>query len=406
MRLLHTSDWHIGKMLYGASRRRDHEVVVAEIVEIARDFRPDLILHTGDLFDASMPSVEDMRLAIEMLDELSAIAPVLVIRGNHENPNLFALFNQLRGNDRLRFVGRAHAPDNGGIIEYGTADDERILVACLPFVNSAVYIAEFGDPAFWTSVYSENLAKVETIFGQALKAASDPNRDISVFAAHLHVTGSILANSERKVHIDDYATRPDAIPLVTYAAFGHIHKPQEIGGRPAARYAGSPIQIDFGELDERKSVVLVEARPGYNADVRLAELSGGRQLRRFRGTLDQLKVAAPSLEHSLASVVVERPDSTRMIFDRVCELLPETAVLRVDVADFRAAAQAVESHESGDDRDLPELFGSYLAERGGSGGADPAYLGALFSQALHASRAQERLIFDVLEAQATEASPT
>jgi exonuclease SbcD len=404
MRLLHTSDWHIGKFLYGESRRPDHVVVVAEIVAIARDFAPDLILHTGDLFDASMPSVDDMRLAIEMLDELSAIAPVVVIRGNHENANLFALFNQLRGNDRRRFVGRAQAPQNGGILEYPTAASERIRLACLPFVNSTAYIAEFGDPSFWTSVYSENLAKVESIFGQALRMTSDPQHDISVFAAHLHVTGSILAHSERKVHIDDYATRPDAIPLVTYAAFGHIHKPQEIGGRASARYAGSPIQIDFGEIDERKSVVLVEARPGYNADVRLAELSGGRQLRRFRGTLDQLAAAAPSLAGSLASIVIERPDSTRLLFDRVRELLSETAVLRVDVANFQDAARAVESHGPGDDRDLPELFGSYLADRG-AGATDPAYIGELFAKALHASRAQERLIFDVLEAERTEAMP-
>lgn len=395
MRLLHTSDWHLGKLTDNVSRRPDHECIAAEIVTIARDFAPDLILHTGDLFDAFMPSVEDMRFAAEALDELADVAPVVVLCGNHENPKLFALFNRLRGNDRLRFVDKARPPRVGGILEYPTRDGERIRLAALPFVRNTTYIEDFADPATWSSVYGDNIAFVERVYGEAL-AEGDIKRDISIFAAHLHVTGAVLARSERTVHIDDYATRPEAIPIVTYAAFGHIHKPQDIGGRGWARYAGSPLQIDFGEVGERKSIVLVEAKPGGNVRRELAELRGGRPLRQVRGTLDAIATQSDGLAGSLARVTVEHSGALRLMFERVAELLPETTLLRVDVLDPNRHVEAVEPASGAVEADLGELFGAYVSEHGNAA-ADNKRVVAVFNDALRATRAQQHLTFVELD---------
>ncbi len=396
MRLLHTSDWHLGKTTDGVSRRPDHEAIAAEIAAIARDLRPDLILHTGDLFDVSMPAVEDLRLGIEMLEELAAIAPVAVLCGNHENPKLFALFDRLRGSERMRFIDRPRAPANGGILHYPTRDGERIRLASLPFVRNSTYVAEFRDPALWTSVYGDNLAFVERTFDEAL-AQSDFSRDIALFAAHVHVTGAVLARSEREVHIDDYATRPEAIPSVTYAAFGHIHKPQEIAGRPWARYAGSPIPIDFGEIDERKSIVFVEAKPGVNPyPPRLVELSGGRPLRRMQGTLESLAARAVESAGSLARVIVEHAGSPSALYDRVADVLPGTTLLRVDILDPNRQIAAVEPLAGGEEPDLATMFDAYLAAEGAPAD-DNEQLREVFEDAMKALRGGATMSFPELE---------
>jgi exonuclease SbcD len=386
MRLLHTSDWHLGRTTYNVARRPDHLAVHAETVAIAREFRPDLILHTGDLFDATAPAFDDMRLGIEMLDELAAIAPVVVLAGNHDSPKLFSVFSLLRGaQSRIRFVDRARSAANGGILTIPARDGEAIRLAPIPFIRNTAFIEDFAAAEDWSSVYGDNVARVEAALGGALQAGYDPSRETLVFAAHLFVVGATLANSERKVHVDDYGTRAETIPFVTYAAFGHIHKPQALPGRTWARYAGSPIQLDFGELGERKSVVLVEARPGQPARVEPAPLTGGRPLRRLAGTLDELARQADDAAGALATVAVTTPVPTMALFNLVQERLPRTVLLDVEERCTGASLAAVEADAAGAaEPSIDDLFREYLA---GAGAADAdneriaSYFGALLRAA-------------------------
>src|SRR5664279_5441429 len=117
-RMFHTSDWHVGKPLRGVSRTPDHEVVLAEIVAQARDAKPDLIIHSGDVFDGLRPATADLRLALGVLNELGAIAPKVVLAGNHDYGALFDGFAMLLGTDSpVRFVSKARPPADGGIVE-------------------------------------------------------------------------------------------------------------------------------------------------------------------------------------------------------------------------------------------------------------------------------------------------
>lgn len=89
-RLLHTSDWHLGHILHGHPRDEDFDAVLAEIVAIARESQPDLIVHSGDLFHSSRPTVRDMFRAMRALRELAAIAPTVVVAGNHDSPTTWS----------------------------------------------------------------------------------------------------------------------------------------------------------------------------------------------------------------------------------------------------------------------------------------------------------------------------
>jgi exonuclease SbcD len=262
VKLLHVSDWHLGRVTYNEPRVADHDAVLSEIITVARSAQPDVICHTGDLFDHVRPAYSDMVRGINALQELGSIAPVLVICGNHDSPALFALFAQMIGADSpIRFIDKARLPTDGGVHHFDTRQGEVVRIAPLPFVHANRMVDAFEDPATWMTSYADRIHQIESALAKGLADGFDNRRDIGVFAAHLHVGGAHFSGSERPIHVSDtYASRLEHLPTVTYAAFGHIHQPQALPGSVVVgRYAGSPIQLDFGEVGEQKSVVLVEA---------------------------------------------------------------------------------------------------------------------------------------------------
>ena len=245
MKLLHVSDWHLGRVTYNEPRAEDHDTTLAEIIALARSERPDLICHTGDLFDHARPAVPDMKRGMTVLQELAAVAPVVVICGNHDSPALFSLFAQVMGPDsRIHLIDKARLPSAGGLLRFDTADGHVLRLAPLPFVHANRMVDAFEDPRQWMAVYADRIHLIESALAKGLTEGFDNSRDIAVFAAHLYVAGARLSYSERPIHISDtYASRLEHLPAVSYAAFGHIHQPQALPGSAlTGRYAGSPIR--------------------------------------------------------------------------------------------------------------------------------------------------------------------
>src|SRR5581483_8465632 len=190
----------------------------------------------------------------------------------------------------IRFVFKPLPPDQGGILEF-PAGDELVRVAPVPFISATRAVDFFEEPSGWNAQYSLRIAKIMEVLNGGLTDGYQPRKHVLLTASHLFVAGAQFSNSERKLHVtDQYATRVEHLPTVSYAAFGHIHKPQALPGtqQPGA-YAGSPIQLDYGEEGEQKRIVLVEAPAGQPASIVSQPLSGGRQLRKFIGTIDDLK---------------------------------------------------------------------------------------------------------------------
>jgi exonuclease SbcD len=365
MRILHTSDWHIGKSLRSIDRRVDHEKVTAEIVDIARKDRPHLIIHSGDLFDTPYPAVDAMKFGLDVVRELAAIAPVVVLRGNHDSEPLFEVFASLVGDgSRLVFVPRARV-DEKAIIEIPvTQTGELARVATLPFVHNSRYIAKFDDPNMYGAVYAERMRQIQRVLRDLL-ANDRSDHDVLLFTAHMFVQGAKPSWTEREVDIaDDYGTKAaDIPPIVSYAAFGHIHKPQQIEHAGVlARYAGSIVQMDFGERGEAKSVVMVEAKAGAAAHI-LAEyqLSAGRQLVEVRGTLEEITRDAHLYRDKICKVVVSVDDVVPDLRAQVGRILAGAAIYDVSAdnpawrAQIREATQAPPPQLSIDD-----LFGEFL----------------------------------------------
>jgi exonuclease SbcD len=365
-RILHISDWHVGAALYRCDRSADHDAVLGATVALAEEHRPDLVLHTGDVFDALMPGHRAMRQGVDALQRLGAIAPVVVVAGNHDHPRLFEVFERLVGPaSAVTFVPRVRRPSDGGIIDRETAAGERLRIAPVPFIHQNRFVDWFGDDTRIHATYADKLRAINRALHEALVDGYDPSSDVLLYAAHLHIAGAVLGGSERRVHVtQEYAAGPDALPAVSYAALGHIHKPQDVTGAVTAAYAGSPLALDFGERDEQKSVALVDCEPGRPAQVTRLPLTGARPLRLLRGPVAEVEAAARSVGEAIVRVVVETEDPVDGIVDHLRALMPDAQIVEIveDVANRRLEP----AHLAAEDRErtIDELFDEYLAEHG------------------------------------------
>jgi exonuclease SbcD len=323
MRFLHTADWHVGRSIRGRSRAVEFDQAVTEVVGIAVQEGVDAVLLAGDLYDHRSPAPEADALVFEALVRLhEAAIRVVAIPGNHDSAIRLEALAKLLTPIGVSMVPRVVPPDQGSLVELAIGD-ERALVACVPFVPER----RFGDAAAlfratedWYQSYAEGM-------GRLLVAMTEPFTPdaINVLLAHLFTDGAIPGGGEHQITIGiEYAVSPSRLPATaSYIALGHVHRPQAVRGAPSpTRYAGSLLQLDFGETEQNKSVALVDATPGKPARVREVALTSGRKLLDVEGTLDQVLAKGEQLPDGYLRVFVDTDGPVPGIAERIRDALP------------------------------------------------------------------------------------
>lgn len=327
MRFLHTADWHVGRQIRGRSRAEEFRAALGEVVGIAVQEGVDAVLVAGDVYEHAAPTPEADALVFEAFLRLhEAGVAVVAIPGNHDSAARFEAFAGLLRSVGVRVVPRVRPPAEGGIVEVPSrSGDEVAEVACVPFVPER----RFGDAAAlfegserWFQAYAQGMGDLL----EALAAGFTPGR-AHVVLAHLFTDGALVTpgGGERELTIGmAYAVPPSRLPgTVSYLALGHVHLPQDVRGSPApARYAGSLLQLDFGEAGQRKSVTIVDVAPGTPAKVREVPLTAGRPLADVRGTLDAVIARGRELGDAYIRAFVETDGPVPGIADRVRAELP------------------------------------------------------------------------------------
>lgn len=394
MKLLHTSDWHLGRRMGRRSRDSEFDAVLSEIAEIAQQTEPDLIVHSGDLFDRYTPAPGDLLRAVRALEALRAAAPVVVIGGNHDSPHWFDVLDYFfraatrRDGHEIAFVHTAADGSGGGqVIDTPSRDKtQRIRLAALPFIHPNRFMHLFPGLGTTDGAYAQGLRGLQEDLVARLREGFSPERDVLVFAAHLYIGGVLLSHSERHLDVSEaYATSPDDLPSVAYCALGHIHKPQPLSStRATARYAGSPLQLDFGECDETKSVVLVEADPQRPTRITTRPLQAGRRLKRFEGTLEELASRAEEFSDTYLKVTVTSDELIPQLAQKVATAVPGAVV--VDIDEDCAETRVTPLEDSDLPTAEPELadsFRAYLTRRGTQGRVADDVLAAFASLLQH-----------------------
>jgi exonuclease SbcD len=301
------------------------------------------------------------------LRELAAVAPTVVVAGNHDSPTYFEFLGFMSGPScgrGLFFVDRVRPAREGGVLTFdASGGEERIRLAVLPFVHPNRFWQRSSASGTSYADYAEGMRSLQGELKEALYEGYDPERDILAFTAHVFVTGAQTSPSERAVS-DDFATPPEDLPVVSYAALGHIHRPQAVEPlKFTARYAGSPLPMDFGEANETKSVVIVDAVPGRPVRALPRRLSSGRRLAHFTGTLDELKAAAAQYDGTFLKPVITGEEPDGLLSQKIADIVPH-AILINPIPARQAADGTVLDGDPGDEPELPDAFRAYLASKG------------------------------------------
>lgn len=265
MRFLHTSDWHVGRTIRGKSRELEHEAALQQVLTHAKEADIDCVLMAGDIFDTSSPAPDSERLVYGFFQELHGLGiPAVVIAGNHDHPRRFDAIAPLLRTMNVNLIGEPRAAGAGGTFEIRSRDGkETAVVAALPWIaerHAVDFVALQEGVAASLLNYAEQVA-------QAMQNVSGPFTPdtINVLMAHALVNNSVIgppkAGGERELHMamGIYGIQRERFPgTAQYIAFGHVHRSQELVKSPAAWYSGSLMQLDFGEVEQDKSVNLVE----------------------------------------------------------------------------------------------------------------------------------------------------
>ena len=383
MRFLHTSDWHVGKVLKGHDRLDEHRAVLAEIVAIADEQRVDAVFVVGDLFETALPSPDAQQLVWETLIALRRTgAEVIVVAGNHDNAGLFEAMSALFAAIGITMVGRPRRPNAGGIVRFSARETgEPVEVALLPFVSqrgivtSLHLMGEDMAAAQLSQTYALRMQRVISALSDAFTSDA-----IRVFLVHAHVHGGLLGGGEREAQtIFDYGISPAVFPTTAhYVGLGHLHRMQKVAGPCPIHYCGSPVQVDFGEEADSKQVLLVEVSPRTPARATPVRLTQPRVLRTVEGSESELRQRQGEFGDALLRIRVKDTPRSAGLADRIREWFPNALEVRIEIETVDESTRPEARHDL---RSPAALFADFLAESNVS----DERLTALFSQLLDAA---------------------
>ena len=351
MKLFHLSDLHIGKLLCGYSLRENQERVLSRIVTYAQEEHPDAILICGDIYDKSAPSGEAYVMFDRFLEALSEIRPripVLIIAGNHDSPErlsyasaflekhsiYLSVFPPVREDEYLKKITLED--------EYGPVD---------------FYLLPFLKPGYLRPLLPEGSAfsYEEAVRFLLSREKIDSGRRNVILSHQFYMAGQSepeTCDSEVAVAMAGGLDKIDisVLDAFDYAALGHLHGSQKVG-RMSARYCGTPYKYSVSEERHHKAVTVVElGKKGEELQLRFLPLSGLQDVRKLRGTLEEVLAAAESAApspsagqssvsgvcHDFVSVTITDEQEPYRIRERLEERYDHLLELRVDNARTRA----------------------------------------------------------------------
>lgn len=321
MRILHTSDWHLGRSFHREGMLTHQAAYVDHLLEVVSAERVNLVVVAGDIYDRALPSVDAVRLADESLVRLAASsAKVVLTSGNHDSAQRLGFSSRLI--DSAGVFIRADASTVGRPIEL---DDEHgpVAVYGVPYLDPHAVaepwqLAERSHQAALT----EAMTRVRT----DLAARSPSTR--SVVLAHAFVAGAEPSDSERDISVGGVARVPvEVFDGVDYAALGHLHGRQTL--TDAIRYSGSPLAYSFSEAGHRKGSWLVELGADGLAGAEFIDAPVPRPLARLRGTLEELLADAAHTEHESwwVEAVLTDADRPTQAMERLRRRFPHALLL-------------------------------------------------------------------------------
>ncbi len=378
MKILHTSDWHLGRSLHGAKRYDEFAAFLDWLVHSIEHNDIDVLLVAGDVFDNSAPSNRAQALYYRFLSRVagSNCRHVVIVAGNHDSPTFLSAPSALLKALDVHVIGQASAdPGDQVLVLEDGANFAQLIVCAVPYLRDRdIRVAEAGE-----SIEDKDRKLIDGIRNHyaAVAALAEQRRKqlggaIPIVAmGHLFAAGgqTIDGDGVRELYVGSLAHVSAAIfaPVFDYVALGHLHVAQKVNDSQTIRYSGSPLAMGFGEAHQQKSVCLVEFS-GAATSVSLLEVPVFQQLERIAGDW-------PAIEHRLVEllatdstawleIIYQGDDVMGDLRQRVESALADTALRVLRIRNNRVVERVLgrmHDDETLDDLGINDVFERCLA---------------------------------------------
>jgi exonuclease SbcD len=315
LRILHSSDWHLGRTL-GEKRRYDEFAAFLDwIIDTIHAEAIDAVLIAGDIFDTTAPSHRALQLYYDFLQKVgkSRCRHVVLIGGNHDSASLLAAPQRLLRALDVHVVAAATDPIDDEIVVLKAADGSPEMIICaVPYLRDRdIRKVDAGES--YTDKQAKLIQGIQDHYAAVVQLAEEKRSKLGdqiplVAMGHLFTAGgqTMEGDGVRELYVGSLAHVSAAMfpPTLDYVALGHLHIPQKIGGNELRRYSGSPIPMSFGEYKQEKCVVVVDFI-GRAGTIKLFPIPKFQRLERIRGDLAAIKSQLAELVASEKSIWTE-----------------------------------------------------------------------------------------------------
>jgi len=390
MRILHTSDWHLGKTLEQFSRLNEQEEFLEEFTSIVKNNNIDLVLIAGDIYDNGNPPARAEKMFYSTLNEItkSGKTAVLVIAGNHDNPERLVAASSLAYEHGVVLLGEPKSIAREGVFgEFNTDNkcDFEILVSGEGYLEvsirgekAVIITLPYPSEKRLNEVLSTGLGDAERQksysdrIGELLLKLSEKYRDdsINLVVSHLYAMGGEESGSERSIQLGgSLSVSPDKFPAkAQYTALGHLHRPQKVPGtKGKIRYSGSPIQYSKSEINYSKGAYIVDVKAGQDAEISQIMFRNYKPIEVWKCESVEEALQKCELEGE-KNIWVYLEIKTKEIIST--ENIKEMKRLRADIVSIQPIIDDFESNEelldSLREKSMEEMFKEYFTKaRGG-----------------------------------------
>lgn len=381
LKVLHTSDWHLGRTLYGRKRYEEFEAFLNWLVETIQDNDVDVLLVAGDVFDTTTPSNRAQELYYRFLFRIaeSCCRHVVIIAGNHDSPSfLNAPKTLLRALDVHVVGAKTESAEDELVVLSDKSGAVELIVCAVPYLRDRdIRLAEAGE-----SIEDKEKKLLEGIrnhYSEVVSLAeqkrAEQGHDIPIVGmGHLFTAGGKTVDGDgvRELYIGSLAHVTSGIfpDSLDYVALGHLHVPQKVNDSELIRYCGSPIPMGFGEAKQQKRVCLIEFNSRL-ASVQEVDIPKFRQLERVSGDWEAISNRVAELIAADSAVWLEIVYQGSSVFsdlrERLDEVLDGSQVEVLRIKNNRVIDRVLEqsSHEESlDELDLNQVFERCLDQHG------------------------------------------
>ncbi|MNQ38336.1 Nuclease SbcCD subunit D [compost metagenome] len=378
MRILHTSDWHLGQHFMGKTRQAEHQAFCTWLIEQVRVHEVDALLIAGDIFDTGAPPSYAREQYNRFIVELRGSGcELVVLGGNHDSVAMLGESKTLLAQLDTRVIPGVCEDRAEQLLVLKKRDGTPGALLCaIPFIRPRdVLQSQAGQSAQDKQLSLQQAIQqhYQELYALALDRRAELGGELPIIATgHLTTVGASASESVREIYVGSLEAFPtSAFPPAAYIALGHIHRPQQVGGLEHIRYCGSPIPLSFDEARQQKEVLLVELDGGGLRSVTALPVPRFQPLLSVRGSLKELQQAIAEAAQQGSSelpvwleVQVSSDDYLSDLQQRIaalCEGLPvEVLRIRRERGNSVAALQG-QARETLDELSVEEVFAQRLS---------------------------------------------